>query len=229
MLHSISSSSAKLPNEWYMQATRAGGSMSALVVGMGGTLNRHSSTQKAIALALQSAAAGGAETALFAGPDLDLPHYDPSAVVRCERAVALVSALRRADAIIVGSPSYHGSITGLVKNALDYAEDLRGDARPYFDRRVVGCIATAGGWQGAVNTLAALRNVVHALRGWNTPMGVVINTSEGPFDEQGRCVHPRIAEMLATMGRQILVGLDQEPPWPDAQASSAPGTGISTE
>src|SRR5204863_6434613 len=33
--------------------------------------------------------------------------------------------------------------------------------------RPVGSVATGAGWQGAVNTLTALRNIVHALRGWN--------------------------------------------------------------
>jgi multimeric flavodoxin WrbA len=84
---------------------------------------------------------------------------------RSDAARDLVAELALADGIVLGSPGYHGSISGLVKNALDYAEDLRLDARPYLSGRAIGCIATAGGWPGAVNTLGALaRNRACAAR-----------------------------------------------------------------
>ena len=143
-----------------------------LIVAIGGTLKPDSSTEKALALALRGAAAAGAETSLIAGVALDLPLYNPSVAERCEAARTMIETLRRADGVIIGSPGYHGSISGLVKNALDYTEDMREDVMPYFHGRPVGSVATGAGWQGAVNTLTALRNIVHALRGWNTPMGV---------------------------------------------------------
>jgi FMN reductase len=109
-----------------------------------------------------------------------------------------------ADGIILGSPGYHGSISGLVKNALDYAEDLRDDVRPYFSGRAVGCIATAGGWAGAVNTLGALRDIVHALRGWPTPLGAAINSTEPVFGANGACQVPRVAQLLELMAGEVL-------------------------
>jgi len=108
------------------------------------------------------------------------------------------------DGIILGSPGYHGSISGLVKNALDYAEDLRSDPRPYFSGRAVGCIATAAGWPGAVNTLSALREIVHALRGWPTPLGAAINSAENVFDEGGGCLVPRVAQTLELMTDEVM-------------------------
>ena len=175
------------------------------VVALGGTLKPDSSTEKALRLALQGAAAAGAEIRLIAGVALDLPLYNPSVAERCEAARDMIETLRRADGIIIGSPGYHGSISGLVKNALDYTEDMRDDAMPYFHGRPVGAIATGAGWQGAVNTLTALRNIVHALRGWNTPMGVAINTAEPVFGPAGECRDTKIAVMLEQMGREIAV------------------------
>jgi FMN reductase len=92
----------------------------------------------------------------------------------------------------------------LVKNALDYAEDLRTDARPYFSGRAVGCIATAGGWPGAVNTLGALRDIVHALRGWPTPLGAAINSADSVFDEEGICLVPRVGQILELMAEEVM-------------------------
>lgn len=151
-------------------------------VALGGTLRAHSSTERAMRAALDMAAARGATTQLLTGDAINLPPYQPEVPGRCDEAVALVAALRRADAIILGSPGYHGGISGLVKNALDYVEDMRRDDRCYFDGLPVGCIGTGAGWQGAIATLVQLRSVVHALRGWPTPLGVAINTAGGDGD-----------------------------------------------
>jgi FMN reductase len=106
--------------------------------------------------------------------------YMPSQSSHCAGARSLISALREADAIVIGSPGYHGGISGLVKNALDYTEAMSKDEAPYFEGRAVGCIATGAGWQGANTTLIALRNTVHALRGWPTPLGIALNTRDPP-------------------------------------------------
>jgi FMN reductase len=174
------------------------------IVAVGGTLRSNSSTEKAMRHVLAAAQRAGARTRLISGSSLQLPMYEPGNPERSDEARELVAELALADGIILGSPGYHGSISGLVKNALDYAEDLRLDARPYFSGRAVGCIATAGGWPGAVNTLGALRDIVHALRGWPTPLGAAINSTEKVFDEAGTCQVPRIAQMLDVIAAEVL-------------------------
>lgn len=156
------------------------------VVALGGTLRPESATGRLLAAALDMAAARGARTTLLTGEEIAFPHYEPD-VAAANRAVArYLEALRSADAVIVGSPGYHGTLSGLVKTALDYAEQLRTDERVYFDGLPVGLIATAAGWQAAVSTLHALRTITHSLRGWPTPMGLAINTAE-PGDCIARC------------------------------------------
>jgi FMN reductase len=150
-----------------------------LIVGLGGTTRPGSSSERLIRAVLKDTEDAGATTMLFCGPDLaKLPHYAPELPSRTPEQTALVEAVRRADGIIIGTPGYHGGISGLVKNAIDLLEDLRGDERPYFDGRPVGLIVTAGGWQSCGVTLSALRDVVHAMRGWPTPLGIAVNSSE---------------------------------------------------
>ena len=177
---------------------------SPYIVAVGGTLRPGSSTEKAMQHVLKAADRAGARTRLISGPALQLPMYQPENSDRSETARDLVAQLALADGIILGSPGYHGSISGLIKNALDYAEDLRADIRPYFSGRAVGCIATAGGWPGAVNTLGALRDIVHALRGWPTPLGAAINSSERVFDEHGECLVPRVAQILDVIADEVI-------------------------
>src|ERR1700686_921443 len=105
------------------------------IVAVGGTLRTNSSTERAMRHVLATAQRAGARTKLISGPLLQLPLYQPDNPERSDGARDLVAELALADGIILGSPGYHGSISGLVKNALDYAEDLRTDARPHFRGR----------------------------------------------------------------------------------------------
>jgi FMN reductase len=175
------------------------------IVGIGGTTRANSSTEKALRFALGVAEKEGAETKLFDGPTLDVfPHYAPEKPERCQEANDLVAAVRRADGIIVATPGYHGTISGLVKNALDYTEDLREDEHPYLTGRPVGVIATGAGWQGTVSAMEALRSVVHALRGWPTPLGAAINTSQPAFSPDGDPIDERVTFQLTTVAQEVM-------------------------
>jgi FMN reductase len=123
------------------------------------------------------AEARGARTTLLTG-DASPSRITSPAMPRAMRRSAVSRGAAQCRCVIVGSPGYHGTLSGLVKTALDYVELLRGDERVYFDGLPVGLIATAAGWQAAVSTLQALRTITHSLRGWPTPMGLAINTAE---------------------------------------------------
>jgi FMN reductase len=167
-------------------------------VAIGGTLRPRSSTERALRNAIAIAEELGGRTTLLSGDAINFPPYEPDKASRSEAAGAFVETLRTADAIIIASPGYHGAISGFVKNALDYVEDLSRDDRCYFDGLPIGCIATAAGWQAAVVTLTQLRSIAHALRGWPTPLGVAVNTAVGgdPVEE------PPVQAQLRTMVSQ---------------------------
>jgi FMN reductase len=175
------------------------------IVGIGGTTKAGSSTEKALVLALEAAEQAGASTTLLAGPMLaKLPLYAPEDLARSELQLQFVDTVRRADGLILATPAYHAGISGLLKNAIDLLEDLRDDARPYFHDRAVGVIVTAFGWQGAGTTLTSVRTIVHALRGWPTPLGMTLNTAEPSFDPAGRCVDPKLQAQFTLLARQVV-------------------------
>ncbi|MGH2674489.1 MAG: NADPH-dependent FMN reductase [Actinomycetota bacterium] len=177
----------------------------ARIVGIGGTTRPGSSTEKALQYTLSVCQEEGAAVTCFTARELaNLPHYAPEEPDRSETALRLLEEFRRADGIIIASPGYHGGISGLLKNALDYTEDLRDDPRPYFTGMPVGCIATGMGWQGVVSTVQALRDVVHALRGWPTPMGAALNTAGKCFGENGEPLEEKVRFQLATVANEVM-------------------------
>ena len=64
-------------------------------------------------------------------------------------------------------------------------------------------IATAYGWQATGSTIAALRSIVHALRGWPTPFAAAINTQITKFDGEGGASDPAVVDQLRLVGRQV--------------------------
>ena len=173
------------------------------VVGIGGSVDPQSQSDRALRAVLASVIELGASVTHFSGASLDLPPYHSDAEVPL-RARDYIESVRRADAIVIASPGYHGTVSGLVKNALDYLEELRRDQRPYLDGRPVGVLAVARGWQASVGTLGTLREVVHALRGWPTPLGLAINSSVTVFDDQGRTEDESTAAAVRVMAGQLV-------------------------
>jgi FMN reductase len=174
-----------------------------LVVGLGGSTREGSSSELVLRRVLSECEARGARTIALCGRELDLPMYAPAADLD-EKASRLVEALRQADAVVICSPGYHGAPSGLIKNALDYVEELRDDARPYLDGRPVGCVVCAYGWQATTTTLVSLRSVVHALRGWPTPLGVAVNSAELSLGEDGEFNDAPVSAQLSMLAEQLL-------------------------
>lgn len=176
-----------------------------LIVGLGGTIRAGSSTEKALVCSLRRAEALGAETRLLGGEFLGgLPIFDPRPGETTAGQLDLIEAIRAADGVIVASPGYHGSISGVIKNALDTLEFTSKDAAPYLSGKPVGTVITAEGGQAGGTTLMALRAIIHALRGWPTPFGAALNGGSGLFDETGACRDTRDAWQLDTVAEQVV-------------------------
>lgn len=168
-----------------------------LIVAIGGSTNPTSITNRLLDLFLAEIEALGARTASVTGRALaGLPIYsgdsDPAL------AGPLVDAIRAADCVVIGTPGYHGGMSGLVKNAIDHLELLRDDDRPYLDGRAVGVIVAASGWQACGTTLVSVRSAIHALRGWPTPFGVAVNSLEENPDD------PRVVAALQVLAGQLV-------------------------
>ncbi|NDC61050.1 MAG: NADPH-dependent oxidoreductase [Betaproteobacteria bacterium] len=174
------------------------------IVGIGGTLRDGSASEQALRLSLAHAASLGCQTQLFAGPDLHLGMYDPRRRQRSPAEHKLVEALRLADGVIVSTPSYHGGVSGLIKNAIDFIEDMNQDDRVYLSGRAVGCIVCAYGPQAMGTTLSSLRDIVHSLRGWPTPFGAAINVAQQPLGGPGQASDPSALQACETVALEVV-------------------------
>lgn len=181
------------------------------VVGIGGTLRDNSTNLGAVRRVLDAAERAGASTELLDLKELGLPMYVPGKQLDeyGEDVRRLLDGFRGADALVIGTAAYHGTLAGVTKNALDFAQFLARDDSPYLDGKVVGLVATAGGDQAATNATGALVNVVHALRGTVAPLIVPIPKAWQLSDERGNITDDNYGGRLDRLGG-LLVDLSSK-------------------
>jgi NAD(P)H-dependent FMN reductase len=168
------------------------------VIGLVGSLRSVSATRMAVLYALQGAGEGGANVELLDVGSYGLPFLGREKEKGNVQVVARFRAdLRAADGIILGSPEIHGSISGVLKNALDLASSDE------FEGKMVGLVGVAGGRMGATESLSHLRTIGRSLRAWVIPTQASVGDSDQAFDSHGMPVDPKVGDRLRLVGRQV--------------------------
>ncbi|MFO7832500.1 MAG: NADPH-dependent FMN reductase [Halohasta sp.] len=172
------------------------------VVALVGSLREGSYTRLATTRALQGVDAAGGRGELLDLREYDLPPFnaDRDQPGDSQRLVDRVGA---ADAIILASPMYHGSYSGVLKNALDYC------GFDEFEGKTVGLLAVSGG-SFPITTLEHLRSVCRALDSWVLPHQAAIPNVHSAF-ENGEFVDEGIEARVDTLGRRVVEYADIEP------------------
>ncbi|WP_144798782.1 NADPH-dependent FMN reductase [Halorubrum depositum] len=173
-----------------------------LVVGIPGSLRETSYTRLGIERALDGARRAGGRAELVDLREYDLPTYDADRDEAGD-ADAFKTRLREADAVLLGTPMYHGSYSSTLKTALDYC------GFEEFEDETVGLLAVAGGGF-PVTALEHLRSVCRALNAWVIPHQVAIPRAHAQF-EDGDLVDEGLDERTLTLGRRAVQYADIEP------------------
>jgi NAD(P)H-dependent FMN reductase len=169
------------------------------IVGLSGSLSEKSLTRRAVEIALEGAKEMPVQTRMLDLNDYQLSflsqawnsrHHDPG-------VLRLRADIQNAQGIILGTPEYHGSLSGVLKFALD----LMGFDE--FEGKMVGLIGVAGGKLGATNSLNSLRTIGRSLHAWVVPQQVSISEARQQFDEKGNLKNPSLESNLKEVGRQV--------------------------
>ena len=170
------------------------------VLAVCGSCDPGSKTMKALRLAAGAVSEAGGDIEVLDLRDYPLPIlFSPHAPAGSDAAVDAVKAkFREADALLIGSPEYHGSYSGALKNLLD----LMGFEE--FEGKMVALVGVAGGALGATNALNHLRTVCRQLHSWVLPDQVSVAHSSNAFDAAGRPTDAGTAKRLQDLGVQLV-------------------------
>lgn len=168
------------------------------VVGLCGSLRSDGYTRAALNVALAGAAGEGALAQLLDLRDYDLPFCTDGNEADVSPGVRLLRrSVKEANGIILATPNYHGTLSGVLKNALDLMSTSE------FEGKVVGLVGVSGGRMGGASTLNTLRAIGRTLHAWVIPSEAWIYNADSAFTEDGQIKDPSSEWRVRDVGRKV--------------------------
>jgi NAD(P)H-dependent FMN reductase len=164
------------------------------VLGVSGSLRQQSRSAIALRLFLDTVEQNGGEARMLDLREVELPMYRPDREAPSEAQTKILAEVEWADAFVLATPDYHGSMSGAMKNFLDYHwEELAGKLFAYI------CSSHEKG----LTVMDQMRTVVRQCYGWSMPYGVGF---DGRADFAGGLTlsNKRVEERLKMMARDLV-------------------------
>ncbi|MBW4595106.1 MAG: NAD(P)H-dependent oxidoreductase [Brasilonema angustatum HA4187-MV1] len=168
------------------------------IVGIAGSLRPDSYSQLALELAAQKTQELGAEVEVLDLRKMNLPFCDGGDDYPDYPDVKrLQDAFTRADGLILVTPEYHGSVSGVLKNALDLM------SFDHLANKVAGFISILGG-QSNNNALNDLRVILRWVHAWSIPEQVAIGQAWKAFSPEGKLVDEKLSQRLDQFAQSLV-------------------------
>jgi len=165
------------------------------LLGVSGSLREKSRTALALRLLLGFAEEHGAEIRMLDLRAIELPLYRPDRSGGSAAALRPGTDMQWASAVVLGSPDYHGSMSGTMKNFLDYNwEECAG--------KVFGYVCSSH--EKGLTVMDQMRTVVRQCYGWSMPYGVSFD-SRTDFDSEGVLKNTEVEARLRMMARDLVI------------------------
>jgi NAD(P)H-dependent FMN reductase len=172
------------------------------VLGVAGSMRQDSYSTLGLRMVLEEAKKYYSESYLLELRDISLPLYDPSGPSSNDPSFnnsnnvldKITTSLKWADALVLASPDYHGSMSGTLKNFLDYFwEDFAGKTFGYI-------IASH---EKGLTVADQMRTAVRQCYGWSMPYNISIN-GEKDFDSKGNLVNSALVKRIKMLARDLV-------------------------
>ena len=166
--------------------------MAFRVLGVGSSLRSNASSTIAVSVALDIAKKYGAETRLLDLKQNKLPLYDPTENQSLPEILKAKDDVAWSDALILSTPDYHGSMSGAMKNFLDYfwAE---------FAGKTFGYVCSSH--EKGLTAMDQMRTAVRQCYGWSMPYGVSVSDSDDFIDGK---MTPKLESRLEMLARDLV-------------------------
>lgn len=168
--------------------------MGLKILGVASSMRESSYSTRVLKLALEKAEKRGAEIKLLDLRELQLPMYHPEQNSSPELD-KVTGYVKWADAFVLASPDYHGSMSGVMKNFLDFFwSDFAGKTFGYI------CASHEKG----LTVMDQMRTAIRQCYGWSMSYGISVN-SDQDFDKQGNITNENILSRIETIVRDLAV------------------------
>lgn len=172
------------------------------LVALCGSLRVGSYTRMALQLAIEGAKKAGGEIEVVNLGEPGLPFFSGDPAKEVPEAAPFKNLVKQADGLLIATPVYHDSYSGVLKNALDHLYEELSD-------KVAALIAVGGGRVGQGQALEHLRAVFRETSVWVIPRQVAVPRSEEAFDEKGQPTDKEVESRLTALGMELVLRCKQ--------------------
>jgi len=167
------------------------------ILGVAGSMRKDSHGTKILKIVLDIAASKyEAQTNLLELRKVNMPLYNPDLSIQSDiNMKKATEQVNWADAFILVSPDYHGSMSGSMKNFLDYYWEE-------FAGKTFGYICTSH--EKGLTVMDQMRTTVRQCYGWSLPYGISVNGSED-FNEEGEVINSLLNKRLKMLARDLVI------------------------
>lgn len=167
------------------------------IMGICGTYGVDSANGRMLELVFEHCRKMGAECTIWDNAQHPLPFVGAEGSWDDENVKAFQDMATSSDAFILSSPEYHGTMSGVMKNSLDwlYSKHTSG--------KVFGLLCTLGG-QSSNNTLNHMRIAARWIHGWVVPEQIAVPHIKEAFDEDGNLLDEKITERIEAMAKSLI-------------------------
>ena len=171
------------------------------VLGVAGSMREQSYSTRALKMVLEETKQYNAESYMLEVRKINLPLYDPSEITSDNSSSynnnileRITTALRWADVFVLASPDYHGSMSGGMKNFLDYFwEDFAGKTFGYI----------VASHEKGLTVADQMRTAIRQCYGWSMPYNISVN-GEKDFDSKGNLINSALSKRIKMLSRDLV-------------------------
>ena len=180
------------------------------IAAFAGSLRAGSFNKKLLTLAADAARAAGAEVTIIDLRELALPLFDEDLEAASglpEGAKKLKALLRASDGFLIASPEYNSSVTGALKNAIDWASRSEADGEPplaAYRGKAAALFSASPGALGGLRGLVTLRSILGNIGVLVAPDQVCIGAAHEAFDDAGQLKDARKAKQVAALAQGLV-------------------------
>lgn len=179
------------------------------IVAFSGSLRRESFNHKLVAIAAAAARDAGAEVELIRLANFDMPLFDEDVERRDgmhPKAREFKELLMGAHGVLIASPEYNGSLSGALKNAIDWASRPEEGEPPLvaFRGKVCGLLSASPGGLGGIRGLLHLRPLLGNIQMHVLPGQFCLGQAHAKFNDDGSLTDRADHDKVAAIGRDVV-------------------------
>lgn len=185
--------------------------MTPKILAFAGSTRSGSLNKKLISVAAELARNAGAEVTLIDLKDYPMPLYDGDLEKEHgipENGKKFMEILIQHQGLLISSPEYNSSFSGVLKNAIDWASRPVPGMTPLkaFDGKIACLLSASPGMLGGLRGLVALRSLLGNIKTIVIPEQVSVPKADQAFDENGQLKEEKVlASIKNATGRLVNV------------------------